>query len=373
MYNRVTAVWICWAALLLPLAAGAQSSRAWIDVGTARVRYADSIDVSALSLSPSFQWLGRSGYVAGTGTLAQMSGGATYSGALSGGISTDARRRLSVELGATAGGSAHSDASRTGQLLGSGRLYLNAAAGGGWGGGGVGSTSDGINWRRVVQGSIGAWASTGRGSGMVSITPTAVDDTIRYTDATLLLRRDARRVELLATLGTRFGDPVPSLVTKRAWGSASAVFWTLPHVGIVASAGTYPIDFTQGYPGGRFLSLAVRLAATRSNDVDATPRSTRFYDAAARAFEVRRAASGRHRIRVHAPAASAVEIMGSFSGWAPVGLAPEGNGWWGVTLSLGRRSHEINVRVNGAAWSVPPGLTSLEDEFGGASGLLVIR
>jgi len=47
--------------------------------------------------------------------------------------------------------------------------------------------------------------------------------------------------------------------------------------------------------------------------------------------------------------------------------------WWSVTLPLKRGNYQMNVRVNGGQWLVPPGLLSMVDEFGGTVGLLVIE
>jgi hypothetical protein len=33
----------------------------------------------------------------------------------------------------------------------------------------------------------------------------------------------------------------------------------------------------------------------------------------------------------------------------------------------------MNVRINGGEWTVPPGMLSMRDEFGGTVGLLVIQ
>jgi predicted carbohydrate-binding protein with CBM48 len=341
-------------------------------VGPTNVRYADSINVNAFTIAPGFQLAGRRGYGFAAGSLAQMREASTYSGTVGAGLSTDVARRFSGEIGGTAGGSAHSDDSRTGQLLGSGRLYLNGRTGGAWGGGGIGSTWDGGRWRDLFEASAGAWVTNGPTNGVLSLTRTSVDDTIQYADALLTVRHEAQRAELSATLGTRFGDPLPTLVTDRVWGSISAVLWMFPSVGVVAAAGTYPIDFSQGYPGGRFASLAIRFAARRTRAVIEAPTLNGARDATARTFEVRPTRGGAQRLRVYAPAASSVEIMGTFSDWRAVPLAREGGGWWSVTLSLGRRSHEINLRVNGGPWEVPPGLTPLRDEFGNTTGILVV-
>jgi hypothetical protein len=62
-----------------------------------------------------------------------------------------------------------------------------------------------------------------------------------------------------------------------------------------------------------------------------------------------------------------VEIMGDFTSWQPVRLARQGDGWWTASLPIPRGTHQMNVRVDGGAWGVPPGLTTVKDEFGGWS------
>lgn len=360
-------------ALLRPFTVHAQNARASLDLGSSKVRYADSIEVLAASLSPSFQLASARAYLTGLGTLSQMSGSNTYSGSVSGGVTTSAARLLSFELGSTFGGSSHSDGARTGQMLGTGRVYLNSGARGVWLGAGLGRTWDGTLWRGLVQGSLGAWVSASPGSAVLSFSPTVVDDTIQYADASLVLLREAGRFELSATGGTRFGEPVRSLVTDRLWGSISGVYWFAPRLGVVASAGIYPIDFTQGYPGGGFVSLGLRVATRRSSGVAIASPPVGMTDPSVRSFEVQTVAGESRRIRVLAPAASWVELSGDFTSWRPVRLTAEKGGWWSVTLPIGRGSHEMNVRVNDGNWTVPPGLLALRDEFGGVSGVLVIQ
>jgi hypothetical protein len=227
-------------------AAGAQRARLGVDLGTSSVRYADSIQVAALTVTPAFDLAGRAAFLSGSGTLSQSSGAQTFSGTAFGGIAPQLSSRYSIELGGAFGGSSHSDGSRTGQMLGSGRLYVSGGGLGAWGGAGLGRTWDGTKWRGLVQATLGAWLGRPAGSVVVNVSPTSVDDSIRYTDGILTLQRPGDRVALSASLGARFGDPLPSLVTDRLWGSVSGTLWVQPFAGIVASAGTYPVDFTPG-------------------------------------------------------------------------------------------------------------------------------
>ncbi|MDQ3673659.1 MAG: glycogen-binding domain-containing protein, partial [Gemmatimonadota bacterium] len=62
-----------------------------------------------------------------------------------------------------------------------------------------------------------------------------------------------------------------------------------------------------------------------------------------------------------------------FSGWSPVKLEASGAGVWTILLPLASGQYQMNLRVNGGSWLVPPGLLSLKDEFGGSVGLLVVE
>ena len=79
-------------ALLLPLsAAAAQDPVVSIDVGGARMRFADSINATAVSLSPAFRVAGALASLSASGTISRLSGATTRSGIVDAALST--RRR----------------------------------------------------------------------------------------------------------------------------------------------------------------------------------------------------------------------------------------------------------------------------------------
>src|SRR5262249_37528774 len=159
--------------------------------------------------------------------------------------------------------------------LGFGRAYATFGTSGMWGGAGVGSTWDGDTWRSVKQAELGAWVERDRLTTLGTISPVVVEDTLRYTDYEVALRYPAARFELGLTAGTRTGKVGPEIGgTSRMWGSVTGVLWLFPSVGLVANAGSYPVDFTQGYPGGRFVSLALRLASRNTRPRPTTTAST---------------------------------------------------------------------------------------------------
>ena len=350
--------------------ASAQRSGVSIDAGALNMQYADSIDATAFALTPLLWIESARTSLATTGTFSGFSGGGwSAQGSADGSLFT---RRLGWFLGefeGTAGGSTRNDASRTGQLLASARAHLAAANRGAWLGAGFGGTWDGVEWRNVRQAEAAVWALGTNASALVSLTPIVVDDSIRYADTQISGALNLSRVDLNASAGIRAGSRLPTLGgSAKSWGSVSVTGWLASRIALVASAGTYPVDLTQGFPGGRFASLSIRFGSRRF-----TPSHEAVLEALPRnVFAVRNAGSGMRDIRIKVPAASSVEIMGDFTDWKPVSLQSEGGEWWAVRVPIKAGIHELNMRVDGGNWTVPRGLTKKSDEFGGAVGVLVV-
>ena len=363
-----------WVLTLLGMALAAPAfaqAGASIDAGALTMQYADSIDASAIALTPAFWVESHSSIFSTTGTFSYFTGGGwSAQGNAGGSIFTPHVKYFFGEIEGGAGGSTRDDRSRTGQVIGIARAHLSADNYGAWIGGGAGTTWDGVTWRSLRQGEGAAWARSGNASAFVSATPVVVDDSIRYTDAQISGALSLPRVELNASAGFRSGSRLPTLGgTAKSWGSVSAAAWMMPRLALVVSAGTYPVDLTQGFPGGRFASLSVRFGSRRFQPsiapvLEATPRKN---------FEVRNAGARTKELRVRAPAANTVEVMGDFTYWHPVSLSSDENGWWTVQLPISPGIHEMNVRINGGSWTVPQGLPRKSDEFGGSVGVLVIQ
>lgn len=373
--------------LAAPRGASAQRLSATLDAGAAAVRYADSLDVSAATLSPAFDFITSSTTLSGAGTFAQGGSGVwSLQGQLAASAFTPSLGSMRAELAGSVGGSAHEDGTRTGELLARARLHFMKRAWGVWAGGGGGRTWDGDVWRNMLVGEAGAWARAGTSTIVLGTEPAVVDDTIRYTDTQLSARWASTRLELGGVVGARAGHGLPTVAgSRRAWGSISATFWLGEHLGLVAGGGSYPVDFTQGYPGGRFVQVGIRMAVGRmKNSASAAgargragemDRDSRIGGASGTklvsAFDTRPGAGDQVTLRVRAPAAHTVDISGDFTSWEAVRLERGADGWWTVTLPIESGTHQLNVRIDGAAWLVPPGLMAITDESG-SSGLLSI-
>ena len=358
----------------------AQQVEASADVGAVALRYADTLNASAATLTPrvAVDWGRGVGEV--SGTLSQFaSGGWSTQGAVSGSLFAPFAGGFLGELAGFGGGSAHQDATRTGEVLVNGRLHLMRPRGELFAGLGGGRTWFGGGSSRVFLGEVGGSTTLRDVTTALVLSPVAVDS-LRYTDGQLTLSWTRAKLDLGAVLGIRVGDQLTALGgTARSWGSLNAVRWLGARFALVAAGGTYPIDPTQGFPGGRFVSFSIRMATRRGREAQSTNVQESQLETrpdsglVATDFETRPAGVGSVTLKVEAPQARLVEITGDFTGWTPVPLQLESTGWWTVTLPIGPGKYQMNLRLNGGAWLVPPGLLSMLDEFGGRVGLLVVE
>jgi hypothetical protein len=113
--------------------AAAQRVFSTIDLGTASMRYADSIGAAALSVSPALRVDWTQATLRAAGTFAQLgSHGWSTQGTLGLSSFTPSISALSGEFALSTGGSAHWDGARTGQTLGVGRLHFDVSNLGLW-------------------------------------------------------------------------------------------------------------------------------------------------------------------------------------------------------------------------------------------------
>jgi len=356
--------------LLSAAVAFAQSPRITVDVTTSRMRYADSVDALAVSVAPELSITSRRTSLFAAGMISQLGGATTSSGLVNGSLYPGRRGAFMPELELRVGGSRHSDGSRTGEFLASGRLHVARESVGSWVGIGGGRTWD-VAWRDIIRADVGAWLSQERQGVALVFMPTRVDDSIRYADATFALQHTQDRFEVGATLGLRGGDRLPDLPSdRRLWGGAALTYWVAPAVAVIGSVGTYPVDFTQGYPGGRYATIGIRVAPRRLQlsrpSVTVEPPTDALQDFRSRAR------GAEMELRVLAPGAKSVDVAGDFTSWDSVAMRRQSGGWWLLRLPIPKGTHQMNVRVNGGNWLVPPGLTRITDEFGVVSGLLVV-
>lgn len=79
-------------------------------------------------------------------------------------------------------------------------------------------------------------------------------------------------------------------------------------------------------------------------------------------------------LRLHAPAAQRVSVVGDFNGWRP-GATPlerSGGGWWSVQLDLAPGRYLYAFVVDGEILAPPEADILVDDGFGGRNGLLLV-
>lgn len=369
------------ALVCLPLVVDAQQVRSSVVLGGVRVRYAEALDLSAVTLAPAVTLQSRTGVLGANGTISQPStGGWSAQGLLAGSSYRQLGRRFAAEGGANAGGSASGDGTTTGsgQVLARGHMLFDWA--GAWIGAGLGSSWNGVAWQATQVGEVGAWTQWNAVGLVASWSPTAANDSVRYADMLLSVRWRGRRLELDGTLGHREGSARPTGVNDPSdWVSASASYRLSDRLAAVFGAGTYPLDLLQGFPAGRFVSFGVRLTGpgrgaapefARGTDEVAADRRLRT---GVSATLVRRLDDQRVELRFRASGAERLEITGDLTGWAPVAMRAEPDGWWRVVLAGAPGTYEFTVRRDGGDWFVPPGMVEHRDEFGGIAGVVTLR
>ena len=371
------------ALLLIARAGHAQRVESSLDVGGAVLRYADTLTTGAATVTPHLVADWGSTYVEAYGTYSQFtSGGWSTQGSLSASRFIPTNHGFLGEVGGFVGGSTHNDGTRTGEAIANGRLHLTRAHGEVFAGLGGGRTWDATAWRSVLLGEAGASVGSGPTSAMFTISPTMVNDSIKYADTQASLSWKGEAVDLGALLGFRLGDQLTTLSAKvRSWASVSAVFWVAPRIGVAVGGGNYPVDPTQGFPGGRFVSLSLRFGQRRQTELPKDQISQQSQPRvlapeivpAASGFATNRGVGGVVTLRVNVPGARLVEINGDFTNWTPLQLVAAPGGWWSTSLPIKSGKYQMNMRVDGGPWIVPPGLLSMADEFGGTVGLLVVE
>jgi len=351
--------------------AAGQHVESSLDLGGVAIRYADSLN--AVAATSTANWVADWGsrVVAADGTYSRFGSDWSLQGQASGSLFLPWRRFVG-ELAGSGGGSTHRDGSRTGEVLANVRLHAEQRFAEWFVGIGAGQTTFAGDTRTLLLAEAGLSRSSGAGNVTLTFTPVAMGDSIRYADAQASLSWQQNNLDLSAVAGSRVGDQLESLGgTSRVWGNLSVTRWLTSRAALVLAGGSYPIDPTQGFPGGRFVSLSVRLshpprarraAITDSAQVVAVPPAS---------FEFTR--SGEVvTFRVYDPVAHNVELAGDFTEWDPVAMTPTGNGWWISSRGLNPGKYQINLRIDGGKWIVPPGLLGMLDEFGGSVGLLVV-
>ena len=197
------------------------------------------------------------------------------------------------------------------------------------------------------------------------------------------------RVAVVGAVGVRLVDWVSGRITQGpntasvGWATLDAAVALGSRAALTFGAGTRPpaVDVAAllggvstpavGPAGGRarYASVGVRL----SPSIFQRPALPPVVRPSAAAFAVAPAAErGQFTLRVRVPAARVVELSGDFTTWHPVTMQRASADVWEVALPITSGTHRVSIRVDGDAWTAPPGLTRVADDFDGSAGVLVV-
>jgi hypothetical protein len=351
---------------LIAAAAGQATAQRWqVDLIATQARFDTSSGVGAATLAPAFEWQPGPWYALASGSMSGFGGG-DWSSQAEGDVSLllDPLGRLSpfrLELAGSASGTYHSTGLRTAATRAEGRLHWAGQRSGAWAGASAatGWTSAEGSFATASGLSAGAWGGIQRVLAGATIAALRIEGQW-FPEANARLGVAAGPLDLSGYAGWR-GAPAGSGVAPQAWGGLSAVAWLGGRVALFLAGGSYPADLLQGLPRGRYASAGIRLANLRPRVPILQPILRPIYH---------EEQSG-GLLRFELPAAQRVEIAGDWTGWEPVPLQRESRGRWVLRVTLPAGVHRFNLIVDGE-WTVPPGVTSVPDGFGGRTGLLIV-
>ena len=351
-----------------------------VDAGVASVDYHSSPREGALTLTPVLRLdRGRSA-VSASGTLSMFQDGDWGAqGMIAGSAFTPEVGAFRGELSVSANAVAFRDFSDSWQYLAQARAHLHDERRGMWIGGGAGHTRVRATWTPMAIVDGGVWANLAGASirGALSHSAYLLDEALFGSSPSVIDRRldftDLAGSVAVSrgSLGLDLSGGLRADATSRLgrWGAASGSVWLSNRIAAVASIGNYLPDPMQRLPGGNYAMLTMRLASRSSNSAAGGEAEARAID-----FVVVREGDGSSRvIRIHAPRARGVELMGDFTDWRPVALTRESGEIWRLELSIAPGTYRLSIRVDGREWRAPPGIPSLVDEFDSQVGVIVLR
>jgi hypothetical protein len=186
----------------------------------------------------------------------------------------------------------------------------------------------------------------------------------RWSDLTARLSWAGGPLALDATTGFS-----PRLESSPAtmWGYATATVAVASRLSLIAAAGADASRVWLSVPKSRFVNLGIRISPASL----ARPAAPPHVRPMATSFALRQD-GGAYVVSLRVPSARSVELSGDFNDWKAVRLREVRPDVWEAAIALTPGTHRVNMRVNGDAWTAPPGLAATSDEFNGTVGLLVV-
>jgi hypothetical protein len=187
-----------------------------------------------------------------------------------------------------------------------------------------------------------------------------------WNDAEVSLNWGIGRLAFRGVVGARV---LTARQPNELWGQVQGTYALASDVALMASGGVHPSSAVYGVSRARFMQLGVRIAPRAL----LKPRLPSGVRPAAAAFEVADADRGRRTLRIRVPSARTVELSGDFTGWKPVALTRGDDDRWEATLPIAPGMHRLAIRIDGEAWTAPPGVSAVPDEFQGTVGIIIVK
>jgi hypothetical protein len=366
---------LSWLAFTLPVVAQTAGS---VDVGGSVVEYDGFLASGAAVLAPSFRFDSRVFSIGAQGSWTLFeSGSSIFQGSLAAAWVAASKGPMRFELSGSAGASVYRNEQSSGHLLGGARVHLLGETSGAWIGAAAGRSYGAAGVPLELAGT--AWSVKNRLTFLGTVTAT-LHDQIRYLDFLGAIRWAGTRLELEARIGARpwgrnFADAEESLTG--AYGELDLLAPLNRWLSLTLSGGKYRADPVRRTLGAEYISAGVRLGrssrSARRVALGAEAMGGRVVPRETGAPRLEISGTGERRtLRIRAPDAKAVELMGDFTDWTPVRLVLIEPGLWETELEIPAGVHRVNIRLDGGPWAVPGGARVERTEFGGSVGILVV-
>jgi hypothetical protein len=184
-------------------------------------------------------------------------------------------------------------------------------------------------------------------------------DTIRYADASLEFMYTGTNISASVAGGVRAGD-----LDDDPWGQGHVEYDVLSRMTLELTMGRYQRNLV-GFTDGLYVTLGsrIRLAGEPRRSTISEPP-----------IEVVPLNDRSVRLTVkYTGDAQSLEIAGVWNGWLPLPFEKMAADKWSVVLDLGPGIYQYAIVVDGGEWTVPNGVPSEPDDFGGVVATLVVR
>ena len=357
---------------------------ATLDLGASYVEYDGFLASGAAVFSSALRHDAANLSIGGVGSWTIFESGnqilqATGAGAW---LSSPRAGRWRLELAGALGAARYAEEPVSGHALGRTRVHVFGERAGGWLGMTTGA-SFGDSARVPVEIAAAAW--TGQHDlALVGTIAAARLGRYRHLDLLGTARWTHPALEVEGRVGIRpsaEGADDRERASTGLYGEVSILMSVSERISIAVSAGSYPSDPVRRLLAARHVDAGVRWRFVGRDVRSASALSDATLAAALERLTTQTTGQARLEIaptgdprmlRVYAPGATSVELMGDFTDWQPATLRQAGAGTWEILLPLTPGVHRVNVRVDGGPWIVPAGARPEQSDFGGVVGVVVV-